>query len=168
LRPGLQRRRVRRHAGASLPEERPPRSSVAWARSAPRPLPPAGDRADGAHPGGGFVKVSGRARRYEDRHGDPLDGLVNLSDLGIVLAVAFMLAALSSLELESVLTDQDAARAASQAANTVTATEDEQVERIELDPGERVVGSGREVGTVYRLEDGRTVIVRPREEGRAP
>lgn len=114
------------------------------------------------------MKVSARARRYEDRNGDPLDGLVNLFDLGIVLAVAFMLAALSSLELESVLTDREAAEAASQAAKTVTATEDEQVERIELDPGERVVGSGRELGTVYRLDDGRTVIVRPRGGADSP
>ncbi len=114
------------------------------------------------------MKVSARARRYEDRNGDPLDGLVNLFDLGIVLAVAFMLAALSSLDLESVLTDQEAARAASQAANTVTAAEDQKVEQIELDPGERVVGSGREVGTVYRLDDGRTIIVRPQGSGSSP
>jgi hypothetical protein len=114
------------------------------------------------------VKVSGRARRYEDRAGDPLDGLVNLFDLGIVLSVAFMLAALSSLDLEKVLIDRDAAQAASQAANTVTASEDEKVEQIELDPGERVVGNGREVGRVYKLEDGRTIIVRPRRSRGGP
>ena len=43
--------------------------------------------------------VSARARSREDRAGDPLDGLVNLFDLGIVLSVAFLLAALSSLKL---------------------------------------------------------------------
>ena len=49
--------------------------------------------------GGGAVKVTPRARSRDDRAGDPLDGLVNLFDLGIVLSVAFLLAALSSLDL---------------------------------------------------------------------
>ena len=46
------------------------------------------------------ARVSARARTREDRGGDPLDGLVNLFDLGIVLAVAFLLAALSSIDLD--------------------------------------------------------------------
>jgi hypothetical protein len=49
------------------------------------------------------IHTSPRARAREDRAGDPLDGLVNLFDLGIVLAVAFMLAALSSLKLTGAL-----------------------------------------------------------------
>ncbi len=110
------------------------------------------------------MSVSARARRHEDRGGDPLDGLVNLFDLGIVLAVAFLLAALSSLELSNVLTDKEAAQRAAAAADAVTVTKDETVKQIELDPGERVVGKGREVGRVYRLDDGRTVIVRPRRD----
>ncbi len=62
------------------------------------------------------VKVGSRARRHEDRGGDPLDGLVNLFDLGIVLSVAFLLAALASLDLTNVLTNDDAAQAAAAAA----------------------------------------------------
>ena len=46
-----------------------------------------------------MISVTPRARSREDRAGDPLDGLVNLFDLGIVLSVAFLLAALSSLHL---------------------------------------------------------------------
>jgi hypothetical protein len=111
------------------------------------------------------MSVSHRARRHEDRGGDPLDGLVNLFDLGIVLAVAFLLAALSSVNLTEVLTDQEAAAAAQQA---VTAAEDEVVNELEVAPGERVVGEGQEVGTVYRLEDGRTVIVRPEDAEAVP
>lgn len=109
------------------------------------------------------MKVSSRARSRPDRGGDPLDGLVNLFDLGIVLAVAFLLAALSSVDLTEVLTDREAAERAAKAADAVTAAEDEQVREIELDPGERVVGRGRELGRVYRLDDGRTVIVRKRD-----
>ena len=43
------------------------------------------------------MKVTAKARSREDRAGDPLDGLVNLFDIGIILSVAFLLAALSSL-----------------------------------------------------------------------
>jgi hypothetical protein len=50
------------------------------------------------------VKVTPRARSRDDRAGDPLDGLVNLFDLGIVLSVAFLLAALSSLDLTETIT----------------------------------------------------------------
>ena len=47
------------------------------------------------------ARVNHRARTRADKEGDPLDGLVNLFDLGIVLSVAFLLAALSSLDLTS-------------------------------------------------------------------
>ena len=42
------------------------------------------------------LRVTPRARSRPDRAGDPLDGLVNLFDLGIVLSVAFLLAAFSA------------------------------------------------------------------------
>ena len=51
-----------------------------------------------------MISVKPRSRSREDRAGDPLDGLVNLFDLGIVLSVAFLLAALSSLHLGSAIT----------------------------------------------------------------
>jgi hypothetical protein len=113
------------------------------------------------------VAVSTRARVHEDRGGDPLDGLVNLFDLGIVLAVAFLLAALSSVDLEEVFTDQQALEQA-QAAASVTAADDEVANEVQLAPGERVVGNGKEIGTVYELDDGRTVIVRPEDSAPVP
>jgi len=106
------------------------------------------------------VKVTARARSRDDRAGDPLDGLVNLFDLGIVLSVAFLLAALSSLNLtEDALTAGSQAEA-TRSADAVVAKPDEQVKEVELEPGERMIGRGEPVGTVYRLTDGRTVIVR--------
>ena len=51
-----------------------------------------------------MISVTPHSRSREDRAGDPLDGLVNLFDLGIVLSVAFLLAALSSLHLGSTIT----------------------------------------------------------------
>jgi hypothetical protein len=107
------------------------------------------------------LKVTPRARSREDRAGDPLDGLVNLFDLGIVLSVAFLLAALSSLDLTSAAltsqskTDQQATRP----ADAVVTKKDEEVKEVELQPDEKVVGRGKAVGTVYELNDGRTIVV---------
>jgi hypothetical protein len=107
------------------------------------------------------MKVTARARSREDRAGDPLDGLVNLFDLGIVLSVAFLLAALSSLDLTSAAltseskTDQQATRP----ADAIVTPKDQKVEEVELKPDEKVVGRGKAVGTVYELNDGRTIVV---------
>jgi hypothetical protein len=105
------------------------------------------------------MKVTARARSREDRAGDPLDGLVNLFDLGIVLAVAFLLAALSSLDLTGALTKQ-AKTGALRPADTVVAKKNQKVREVQLRPDEKVVGRGKAVGTVYELADGRTVVVR--------
>lgn len=108
------------------------------------------------------TRVTARARTREDRAGDPLDGLVNLFDIGIVLSVAFLLAALSSLDLTSVLTDPGKTETGQTVpADSVVVPPDSKVKTIVIEPGQKVAGRGREVGTVYRLEDGRTVIVRP-------
>jgi hypothetical protein len=116
-------------------------------------------------------RVNARARTREDRAGDPLDGLVNLFDLGIVLAVAFLLAALTSIDLgPSVLqqNDQQETGAIPVPADSVIKKPGEESNTIELQPGEEVVGQGEPVGTVYRLEDGRTVIVRPESSAPVP
>jgi hypothetical protein len=106
------------------------------------------------------MKVTARARSRDDRAGDPLDGLVNLFDLGIVLSVAFLLAALSSLNLTEELTAKSKSNQATRPADAVVANKDQQIKEIQLKPGQRVVGRGKPVGTLYRLADGRTVIVR--------
>jgi hypothetical protein len=105
--------------------------------------------------------VSARARSRDDRAGDPLDGLVNLFDLGIVLAVAFLLAALSSLKLSpDVLGRDHGAAGRSAPLGSVIAPRDAQVRSVRLRAGEKVVGRGRAVGTAYQLDDGRVVVVR--------
>jgi hypothetical protein len=108
------------------------------------------------------IRPTRRARTHPDRGGDPLDGLVNLFDLGIVLAVAFLLAALSSLKLDDLLTSKDLTVVRKGGApNTVVVERDERVRTIELRGG-KVVGESRRVGSVYRLSDGRTVVVQKR------
>jgi hypothetical protein len=105
------------------------------------------------------IEIRPRARTHADRGGDPLDGLVNLFDLGIVLAVAFLLAALSSLKLSDLLTEEDVTVVrSSQGSETVIVKKGRSVRTVEL-RGRRVVGEGRRIGSVYRLSDGRTVFV---------
>ncbi len=110
--------------------------------------------------------VTPRARSRPDRGGDPLDGLVNLFDLGIVLSVAFLLAALSSLKLDDILTSEkvEVIRNTSKGQQIIT-RQGQKVTRIQLQPGQKVVGRGDRIGSVYRLNDGRIVYV---EDGSAP
>jgi hypothetical protein len=112
------------------------------------------------------VAVTPRARTRPDRAGDPLDGLVNLFDLGIVLSVAFLLAALSSLKLSDILTNErvEVVRNTDKGQQIIT-RQGQKVTRIQLQPGQKVVGRGDRIGSVYRLNDGRVVYV---EDGEAP
>ncbi len=88
---------------------------------------------------------SGRRRRQLGNDaGDPLDGLVNLFDLGIVLAVAFLIAGLAA----STARDRDPQR-----------KQAKQVPTPSQAPPAR--GKGKAVGTVYRLGDGRLIYTRP-------
>ncbi|MBB4664540.1 DUF2149 domain-containing protein [Conexibacter arvalis] len=121
-------------------------------------------------PGGpGQPTIRPRARSREDRAGDPLDGLVNLFDLGIVLSIAFLLASLSSLNLtDDVLAGRrEQARGERAPVGSILVRRRDEVRTIEVRPGERVLGQGEEVGTVYRLADGRTVIVPASRDGAA-
>lgn len=106
--------------------------------------------------------ITARARSREDRAGDPLDGLVNLFDLGIVLSVAFLLAALSSLKLGPEALGRGSAVATEQRApaGSILVDRDAQVRSVRIPNGQEAIGRGRAVGTVYQLEDGRTVVVR--------
>lgn len=104
-----------------------------------------------------MIPVNRRATSHEDRAGDPLDGLVNMFDIGIVLSLGFLLAALSSLQLAKQFTDQSVQRP----KDSITVPKDAQVKQV---PGSdrKVVGQGRQVGQVYRLRDGRLIYVVPK------
>jgi hypothetical protein len=99
-----------------------------------------------------MIAVTPRARRNRDNAGDPLDGLVNMFDVGIVLAVAFLLAALSSLNLTTQFTKGELA------PNAVTVSPDQTTGDVP-DSTDTVIGTGSKVGSVYRLSDGRLVYV---------
>ena len=104
-------------------------------------------------------RVTPRARLRGDRAGDPLDGLVNLFDLGIVLAVAFLLAALQSVNLTDLLTKSNVTILRTEPnSQTLIVKEGDEIKTVRLSK-ETVTGSGRRVGEVFRLSDGRLVYV---------
>lgn len=83
-------------------------------------------------------------------------------DVGIVLAVGFLIAALSSLHLTGSITKGGLTR-------TTTPTPTPTAPQITLQPGQKTasvpspgvtaIGEGKRVGTVYRLKDGTLVWV---------
>jgi hypothetical protein len=106
-------------------------------------------------------KVTSRAQVRIDRSGDPLDGLVNLFDLGIVLAVAFLLAALQSVNLTDLLTKTNVTLLRTQGANqTLVVKQGDKIKTVHLG-SKTVTGTGKPVGQVYKLSDGRLVYVQP-------
>jgi hypothetical protein len=100
-------------------------------------------------------RVARRAQRHADRSGDPLDGLVNMFDLGIVLAVGFLIAGIG---LSQLLVKRGASAATSGAA--IVVGENQLV--VPLKPGQRripVSGAAKSIGQVYRLPSGQLVYV---------
>jgi hypothetical protein len=114
------------------------------------------------------MKVGRRARSRPDRAGDPLDGLVNLFDLAIVLSVAFLLAALSSLKLTSLLGEKDITVVARNANGTETIIQKhgDKVTVLHV-TAQEATGTGVKLGSVYQLKDGRVVYV-PDEPSAGP
>jgi hypothetical protein len=104
------------------------------------------------------IRIHHRGRA--DRAGDPLDGLVNLFDLGIVLAVAFLIAALQSVNLTELLTKQNVTVLRTDSSGqTVIVKEGDEVKTVRLSD-KTVTGTGTRLGEVYRLADGRLVYVK--------
>lgn len=90
----------------------------------------------------------GRHGQIEENAGDPLDGLVNLFDIGMILAVAFLIAGLG-LTL-NVKNDKLTRRPQPGATRTLPNPAG----------GPKASGHGEAVGRVYRLPDGRLVYVK--------
>jgi hypothetical protein len=99
----------------------------------------------------------GRHGLIEENAGDPLDGLVNLFDVGLILAVAFLIAGLGL---------------------TLNAHTDKLVRRQSRPGPGRVLpnpaaapsasGRGEAVGRVYRLADGRLIYVKSSASASGP
>jgi hypothetical protein len=92
----------------------------------------------------------GRHTGVHDTTGDPLDGLVNLFDIGIVLAVAFLIAGLG------LTLNQHTHRLQTR---TPTVQKTQRLPSPSSSGGPTASGHGQPVGTVYRLSDGQLVYV---------
>lgn len=108
-----------------------------------------------------------------DRNGDPLDGVINLFDVAIVLAVGFLVAALTGLGMTDVLTGEDMTVVTNPGTDQmqVIVKSGETIQRFDIQPGEQVTGVGTLVGSFYRLADGTMVYVPSSEtapEGSTP
>jgi hypothetical protein len=101
----------------------------------------------------------GRHSGLEDEAGDPLDGLVNLFDVGMILAVAFLIAGLGlTLNLRG-----DRLEAPHGAAPGATAGKERTIRNPAA--GSKASGRGTPVGQVYRLPDGLLVYVKKGRPG---
>jgi hypothetical protein len=88
----------------------------------------------------------GRHGQLDSDAGDPLDGLVNLFDVGLVLAVAFLIAGLSlQINKNSGKVEQRSQTTTERTLTTPQSTT-------------KASGQGEAVGQVYRLPDGRLVL----------
>jgi hypothetical protein len=108
------------------------------------------------------LRFMGRRRvNRTDRNGDPLDGVVNLFDVAIVLAVAFLLAALTAIGLSGVLSNEDFTVVTNpgKADMQVIVKKGSKVSKLDLTTGQQVTGLGTLIGQFYRLPDGTTVYV---------
>lgn len=90
----------------------------------------------------------GRHGQLDSDVGDPLDGLVNMFDLGLVLAVAFLIAGLTL-------------GGAKQTHKTQKTSSTEQT-LTTPSVHASASGQGRAVGQVYQLPNGQLVLVKPK------
>ncbi len=90
----------------------------------------------------------GRHGQIDSDVGDPLDGLVNLFDVGLVLAVAFLVAGLGlSINKDTGQVEK----------KPITPSESTRTLRTPKQQTQ-ATGQGEPVGRVYRLPDGRLVL----------
>jgi hypothetical protein len=104
-----------------------------------------------------MIEVKRRAQRHVDRAGDPLDGLVNMFDLGIVLAVAFLIAGFS---LSQLLTSRAATAASHSTPSSIAVNKNQQI--VPLKPGQtrvQVANGAKSLGQVYEEPNGSLVYV---------
>lgn len=116
---------------------------------------------------GTYAQGRARSRHFarrridrSDRNGDPLDGLVNLFDVAVVLAVAFLLAALTAVDLTELLSAEDLIVTKSHDGETqLIVKSGGQIRTLEIEPGAPVSGFGQLIGQLYQLQDGSTIYV---------
>ena len=84
-----------------------------------------------------------------DRNGDPLDGIVNLWDVAIVLAVGFLVAALAAAGVTGLLTSKNMTIVTNPGTPQmqVIVKEGDKITKLDMQSGQEVAGAG----TLHRL-----------------
>ena len=102
------------------------------------------------------------------REEDPLAGLANLFDLGMVFAVALLLAMVKSLSLSELLTKTEEVTIVKNPGRPdmeIIRKKGIKLERLRLSTQE-IGGEGERLGTAYRLKSGEVVYVPEKPSGR--
>ena len=96
-----------------------------------------------------------------DRNGDPLDGLVNLWNVAIVLAVGLLVATLAAAGVTGLLTNENMTVVTNPGTPEmqVIVKEGGKITKLDMDAGEPVAGAGTLLGSFYELTDGTVVYV---------
>jgi hypothetical protein len=96
-----------------------------------------------------------------DRNGDPLDGIVNLWDVAIVLAVGFLVSALSAAGVTGLLTNKNMTIVTNPGTSQmqVVVKDGSKITKLDMDSGQQVEGVGTLIGSFYKLADGTVVYV---------
>jgi len=96
-----------------------------------------------------------------DRNGDPLDGIVNLFDVAIVLAVGFLVAALSAAGVSGLLTSKNMTIVTNPgtAQMQVIVKEGGKITKLDMQSGAEIQGIGTLLGSFYKLADGTVIYV---------
>ena len=96
-----------------------------------------------------------------DRNGDPLDGIVNLFDVAIVLAVGFLVAALAAAGVSGLLTNENMTIVTNPGTPEmqVIVKDGDQITKLDMQSGAQAAGVGTLIGSFYRLADGTVVYV---------
>lgn len=107
------------------------------------------------------------SRRVPDRHGDPLEGMANLFETGMVLAVAFMLLSLSAVGMAGFFSSSNQTYVVQNPGTNdmeIVTKNGQQIERFKASD-QTSEGKGTELGSIYRLDNGSTVFV-PSPQGK--
>jgi len=96
-----------------------------------------------------------------DRNGDPLDGIVNLFDAALVLAVGFLVMALAGLGISGVLTSEQVTIVTDPGTPDmkIVMKNGDEITRLDAASAPQVSGLGSLLGSFYQLADGTVVYV---------
>jgi hypothetical protein len=112
-------------------------------------------------PDGGLRYMRRRRGGTADRNGDPLDGIVNLWSVMVVLALGFLVAALTAIGATGLLTDANMTVVTNPGTPEmqVIVKDGDSITRLDMGSGAPVAGVGTLLGSFYKLADGTVVYV---------